>query len=163
MAEDIDLIIDTKELDARLSALPGKIQKEYVTKALEAAGNVILEAMVAHAPERTDEETPDSNSLPPGILKADLHAQVIIGQSGARVRIGPTEIAGRVARWINDGWIHTGHGKSRRGRKRSRNKDTGEVLEIPGTHFIERATDESGQAALDAAVASLSESLENPE
>jgi Bacteriophage HK97-gp10, putative tail-component len=150
MAEDVDLVIDTKALEAALSQLPTKIQKQYMTQALQAAGDVILEAMVAHAPERTDEETPDSTSLPPGILKADLHAQVIIGTSGARVKVGPTEVAGHVARWQNNGYYLTSHGK-----KRSRKQ----IKQIPGKHFIEAATDEAGQAALDAAVASLSESI----
>jgi hypothetical protein len=149
--EDVDLILDTKALDAALSALPDKIQKQFVTKALEAAGVVILQSMVALAPERTDEDTPDSTSLPPGILKADLHSQVIIGGSGARVRVGPTEVAGHVARWQNNGWTLTSHGRSKAGRKKLR--------DIPGKHFIEAALDESGQAALDASVASLKESL----
>jgi hypothetical protein len=151
MPEDADLIINTKALDEALSKLSDKVQKEFVTKALQAAGDVILQAMVTLAPERTDEQTPDSTSLPPGILRADLHTQIIVGSSGARVKIGPTEVAGHVARWQNNGWILTGHGKSKGGRKR--------IKDISGKHFIEQATDEAGQAALDAAVASLTESL----
>ena len=147
---DMEFKIDSKALDEALSKLPDKIQKQYVSKALQAAGDVILEAMVAKAPERTDEETPDSNSLPPGILKADLHTQVVIGTKGARVKVGPTDVAGHVARWQNNGWTLTSH-KGKGGKKA--------IKDIPGKHFIEGALDEAGQAALDAMANSLGESI----
>jgi len=104
------------------------------------------------APERTDEATPEGNSLPQGILREDLHTQVIVSASGeSRVKIGPTEIAGHVCRWVNNGWMLTSHGKSKAGRK--------QIKQIPGKHFMEAAIDEAAQSAVDAMIQSLADSL----
>ncbi len=120
--------------------------------ALQAAGNVLLEAQVEQAPERTDEETPDGTSLPPGILKADLHTEIQInGQSAPRVKVGPSQIAGHVTRWQNSGWNLTSRGKSKSGRK--------VIRSIPGKHFIEAAFDESAESAVDAFVSTLRDGL----
>jgi hypothetical protein len=147
--EDFELKIDTSELDAALSKLPDKIQKRILTTALQSSGDVILAAIKAQTPERTDEETPDSNALPPGILREDMHTEVTVSETkGARLRVGPTEIAGHVARWQNNGWTLTSHG----GKK---------IKDIPGKHFIEAGFDESAQAALDVLTDALADGIEN--
>src|ERR1700732_2807651 len=109
---ELDLTIDTRELDDLLAKLPPKIAKQYIGEGLEAGGQVILTAMVARAPYRTDDKDPDGNSLPPGILKEDLTVDVKIfpDGGGGRVNVGPTQIAGYVARWQNNGWAVTTHG-----------------------------------------------------
>jgi hypothetical protein len=150
--DDIDLKTDTSQFDALLAKLPIKVAGKIVKDALQAGGDVIVTAMKALAPERTDEPMPDSTGLPPGILREDLHTQVTLGATqGANVKIGPSEIAGHVTRWQNNGWVLTGHGKGKRGRKA--------IKSIPGKHFMEAAVDEAGEAAVDAFVAKLAEGL----
>lgn len=154
MAEDsIDLKFDTRALEKALSDLPAKLAKQYMQQAMEAGGKVMQEALVAHTPERTDEVTPDGTSLPPGILKADMQVQVIVtGQSNPKVRVGPTEIGGNVARWQNNGWMLTGHGKSKASRKRI--KEVGK-----NKNFISTAFDEAAEAAVDTILSTLAEAL----
>ena len=149
--DDISIQVDTKDLEAMLKALPEKIARRYMKNALQAGGDVILDAMVATAPERTDEVTPEGTSLPPGILKYDLSAQVIQGDNGGKVRVGPTTVAGAVARWQNNGWIQTGH---KPGKKKGRFVD-----DQPGKYFIQRAFDETAESALDAFIETLSAQL----
>lgn len=148
MADEITLNIDTTKLEAALKDLPEKLAKKAMRNALQAGGDVMLEAMIAAAPERTDEPTPESNSLPPGVLKADLHTEIKMSKGSARVKVGPSQITGHVARWINNGWVLTGHNPGKK-----------EIREIPGTHFIERAFDESAQKAIDTAIQALSDAL----
>jgi hypothetical protein len=149
MADELEFKIDTSQLDAALSKLPDKVQKRIVVKALQQAGDVMLEAVKAQTPEQTDEPTPGSDALPPGILREDMTTEVTVSETkGARLRVGPTEIAGYVARWINNGWMLTSHD----GRK---------IREIPGKHFMESAFDESAQAALDAMTDTIADGIEN--
>ena len=149
MPDELEFKVDTRELDEALSKLPDKVQKRIVVNALQSAGEVMLAALKAHTPEQTDEPTPGSDALPPGILREDMHTQVTVSETkGARLRVGPTEIAGHVARWINNGWTLTLHNKTK-------------VRDIPGKHFIEAAFDETAQTALDVLTASIAEQLEN--
>jgi hypothetical protein len=151
MADELSITIDTRALDEALSKLSEKIQKRVLKNALQAGGDVILEEMRTLAPERTDEPTPDSTGLPPGILKADLHTQVTVNATTcANIKIGPGDIAGHVARWQNNGYNLTTHGK-KRGRK--------VIKAIPGKHFIEAAMDTAGQKALDAMIGSIALAL----
>ncbi len=150
--DDIDLKIDTSQFDAMLAKLPTRVAGKIMKDALQAGGDVIVTTMKALAPERTDEPMPDSTGLPQGILREDLHTQVAVSATqGARVKVGPSEIAGHVARWQENGWMLTGHGKSKSGRKR--------IKQIPGKHFMAAAADEAGEAAVDAFVAKLAEGL----
>lgn len=74
-------------------------------RALQAGGDVMLDAVVDETPERTDEETPDGDSLPPGILKASMTTEVIVpnadglvrqdkgwGAGNPRVKVGPERL-----------------------------------------------------------------------
>lgn len=146
MADDIALKVDTSKFEARLKALPARVANQYLAAAAQAAGDVILPAMKALAPERTDEMTPDGNSLPPGILKYDLTTEVKLDKDGAHVKVGPTAVSAHVARWQENGWMLTAH-------------DGKEIRQIPGKHFMAAAIDETRQAAVDALVNSLASSL----
>jgi hypothetical protein len=147
MPDDISLKIDTSQFDAMLTALPTKVAGRIMKDALQAGGDVLLASMKALCPERTDEPTPDEDSLPPGILREDLHTQVTVtSTTGARLRVGPTDIAAHVARWQENGWMLTLHN----GKK---------VRQIPGKHFMAASVDEAGEAAVDAFVARLAEGL----
>jgi hypothetical protein len=151
MADEIELRIDTREMERALKDLPNKLLKAIMSGSLQAAGDVMLEAVVAHTPERTDEETPEQTSLPPGILKADMHTEVQFSRKygTARVKVGPSRaIGGLVAYRVNNGWTLTGHGKSAR-----------KIRSIPGKHFLEAAFDESAQAAIDVFIDDLGNSL----
>ena len=118
MDDEMDLKIDTSQWENLLKALPIKVAKSYARKALQAGGDILRDAMEAEAPERTDEATPGSNALPPGVLKADLTTQIIIGSTSApRVKIGPGSLTGYVAWWIENGFDHYEAGTAT-GRKR---------------------------------------------
>lgn len=149
-ADGIEITVDTRAVEKALLALPMKMRGPAMTKALRDAGQIMLDAVVAHTPERTDEEMPNSNSLPPGILKADMHMQVILGDTPA-VKVGPTSIAGHVARWQNNGWVLTSHGRS----KRSRTK----IRAIPGKHFLEAAFDETAETAINVFALTLADAV----
>jgi hypothetical protein len=153
MADDISITIDTVALDKALAELPLKVSKRYMRKALKVAGDIILASTVALAPERTDETTPGGRSLPPGILKRDLCSKVTVTENFAGVKIGPTEIAGHVCKWQNNGWELTTHG-----RRKSRKK----IRQIPGKHFMEAGADEASAKAVDAFVQSLAQALQAP-
>lgn len=149
MADGFDLEIDTRQLDRALAELPMKLQKAMLSGALQAAGDVMLAAVQEHTPERTDEPTPGSDALPPGILKADMHTEIQFSraQGVARIKVGPSAlIGGPVARWINAGWILT----TPSGRT---------VRHMPGKHFLEAAFDESAEPAIDVFLERLGQSL----
>jgi hypothetical protein len=151
--DGFDLSMDTSEWEKLLDELPVKVQHAALQGAMQAGGDVFKEAMIAHAPERTDEQTPESNSLPPGILKQDIKVQVINRSDHIpEVRIGPGEISGRVGLWVNKGWdLVKGGRKGKKGRF---------VRHIDGTHFMERAFDEAVNKAAEAVIESLGEALD---
>jgi hypothetical protein len=146
----IDLQIDTRAMDRALAALPQRLAKRSMRKALQAAGNVMLAPMVALAPERTDEPTPDSDSLPPGVLKADLTTQVGVSSSGGGyVKVGSTPDTGRVAHWQENGFEITKGGWSREDKKTGKRLGPGKVIKrVEGKHFMLGAFDESSTAAV---------------
>ena len=88
MADDIRIDVNTKELEAKLEALPRNVAQRKLREAVQAGGEVILRAMVANAPERTDEPTPDSNSLPPGMLRADLQVETETHDNACTAYVG---------------------------------------------------------------------------
>jgi hypothetical protein len=152
MPDDLSINIDTKALDEALSALPVKVQAKILRPALQAAGDLIVDRVRALIQDKCPERTPDSNALPVGIVKEDIHAVVTVGQtSGANVKIGPSDIAGYVVRWQNNGYNLTTHG-----RKRARKV----IKAIPGQHFLESGTDEGAQAAIDALMAGIADGLQ---
>ena len=156
--DTIDLAVDTRELETALAKLAVKAQRNVMRNALQAAGDVLLGAVVAHTPERTDEESPNSAALPPGVLKADMHTQIQIGRVGRpRVKVGPSIVTGYVAYRQNNGYTLTSHG-SKKGRHPIARKN-GKPNPIPGKHFMEAAFDESAQTAVDMFLATLADGL----
>ena len=149
MPDDFELKIDTSQFDAMLAKLPAKVFGRIMKEALQTAGDVILGSMKILAPEQTNEPTPGSNALPPGILREDLHTQVTVSETkGAQVKVGPTEIAGHVARWVNNGFMLTLHNGK-------------QIKQIPGKFFMEAAMDEAAEIAVEAFATSLSVGLED--
>jgi hypothetical protein len=139
MSDEFSISVDTRAMEQALIDLGEKVAKKALKTALQAAGDTMLEPMVELAPEHTEDVGSNSTSLPPGMLKADLHTDVMVSGSGGNVRVGPSMDTGHVARWINNGWTLTSHGK-----KRSRHA----IRDIPGKHFLEAAFDESSEEAL---------------
>jgi hypothetical protein len=166
MPDAIALTFDTKEMDEALAAMPQKLAGAAVREALQAGGDVLLAALVEHTPERTGEETPDSTALPPGILKEDMHTEVLVNEKYApRVRVGPTDIGGRVAYWQNDGFdlVKGGYRKTVYNRKGELIALRGPgklVKHIEGKHFFEAAFDESAEQAVEAMLSTLSKTLD---
>ena len=155
MSDTIDLKFDTRELEETLKKLPNRLARAVAGRALQAAGDVMLEAVQAHTRERTEDIGPEGTSLPPGILKADMHTQIGFSRryGSAFVKVGPSmEIGGLVAYRVNNGWILTGHGaKTKYGQR--------QIRPIAGTHFLEAAFDESIETATAVFLETLADNL----
>lgn len=161
MDDTIELVVDTRELDAALKALPLKMQGKIMREALQAGGDTLAECLESYTPERTDEETPEGTSLPPGILKADIKTEIQLGNGTypPRIKVGFTKISRHVARWQNDGWNLTKGGQRHVG-KDGRVHGNGKIIRvIPGKHFIEAAFDESAESAIGEFLDKLAERL----
>jgi hypothetical protein len=180
MADGFDLRVDTRELEAALERLPMKLAGKILGRALAAGGAVMLDAVVDETPERTDAETPDGNSLAPGMLKAAMTMEVNApnadglvknGRGSSRtnpnVKVGPQKVGkankfGRVAYWVNNGWTLTGHASrkdagadhGKRGWKKGR-----QIRPIAGQHFLEKAFDKSANEAVDVFLDTLARGL----
>jgi len=152
MPGDISISIDTHEVDELLAKLPARVSRKIRGEALQKAGDIILAVMVDLAPEMKEEQDPSSNALPPGVLKADLHTNVVTNrQGGAYIDIGPGDVSGHVCRLQEDGYNLTTHGK-RASRKI--------IKAIPGKHFMASAADQTFNAAVDAFVDSVTQAVE---
>lgn len=157
MSDEITLTVDTRECERALMALGEKVRGNIMKQALQAGGDVMAEALEAHTPERTGEETPNGTSLPPGIMKADVTTETqTAGQyPTARIKVGFSSISAYVAYWQNEGWNLT-KGGQRHIDKRGRVHGNGKVIRaIPGKHFIEASFDESAETAVDVFTSTL--------
>jgi len=160
MPDEVKLTIDTREWEDLLKALPKRVAKRAVRNALQAGGEVIEEAMVAEAPERTDTPTPESDALAPGILKDDISTQVQIGTKYApRVKIGPTSIAAYVGWWIENGFDHVEGGRKLDPRRYTQEKVGTVTKHIDANPFMARAFDSSIERATEAMLENLAASL----
>jgi hypothetical protein len=173
--DTIELRIDTRELEKALRDLSFGHRSQIMGEALQAGGDVMLEALVDHTPERTDEETPDSDSLPPGMLKASMTTELQLpneqgGYKGAkggviygmnlnpRIKVGPERVGasnrfGRVAYWQNNGWNLTAHAtradaNAKRGKRGWKAGRVIKAVTPKHMHFIEAAFDESAEQAV---------------
>jgi len=172
MSDEIDLVIDTRELEEALGKLAVRVRGQIMREALQAGVYVMLEALVECAPERTDDaEMPEELfPLPAGLLKEFMTTEVQVPgdsiRSGKgysqvqkpRVKVGvqatpPVNAPARVGYWQNNGWILTRHAsRSNPNGKRGKRgwKAGGQIRPIPGKHFFEKAFDISAQASVDA-------------
>jgi HK97 gp10 family phage protein len=130
---------DLQALKNKLDALDGELLQAAERKALKAVGDLIQEAIVAKAPERTDDET--GGLLAPGELKASIKSHVHVAADAgtlsgktSNVVIAPSGPAYPVARWVEYGHAN------RPGSKRPN---------TPAHPFIRNAFDEVQQAAVD--------------
>jgi hypothetical protein len=156
--DDISFTIDTSEIEKALVGMSENLAGGIVREALEEAGEVMLDAIRDLAPVRIDERTPNSTSLPPGILKEDIHLAVIVKPGRIpKVVIGPTDIAKHVLYWIENGFDHVEFSGNRVARRRNstRNLDSKRVgyggkfvRHIEGRHFVAAGFDESNEAAV---------------
>jgi hypothetical protein len=148
------MTIDTREMDKALAALPLKVSGRIAKQALQAAGDAVLDAVVALCPERTDTPTPGSDALEPGVLRESLTTQVVANKTEApRVKIGPAEETARVAWWIENGFDHVSggyrHKVYKNGQDTGRHRGPGKMTQhIPGKHFMAGAFDESIEGAI---------------
>ena len=152
MADGIEFKIDTTKFEELLKDLPARVARRAVRKALQAGGDVLQEAMRAECPEQT-ERTPGSDSLPPGILKADLSVSVQVGTKyDPQVLIGPTKDTAYVAWWIDNGFDHVEGGRKTKGGKATKH--------IDANPFMARAFDSSIGRAVDTMISNLAASLD---
>jgi hypothetical protein len=147
MPEDVDITVDTHEIDAMLKAMPVKVAKGKVRDALQLAGAVMLGPMKVLCPERTDEAAEDSgsNSLAPGVLRESLTTQVQVGRIlPPRVKVGAPIETTQVAWLIENGFDNV---KSK--------------THISGRHYMSSAFDESAEAAVDVLLVELGKLIES--
>jgi HK97 gp10 family phage protein len=160
MPDEVRLAIDTHEWEAMLAALPKRVARRAVRQALQAGGDVIAEAMVAEAPERTDTPTPGSDALPPGVLKDDIGTQVQIGTKYApRVKVGCSEIATHVAWWVENGFDHVEGGRKLDPRRYTQKKVGTVTRHIDANPFMARAFDASIERATEVMLQNLGTTL----
>lgn len=164
--DDISIHIDTSELERALLSLPQELSGPVIVDCLQAAGDVMLGALVDHTPERADEDTPESTALPPGVMKADMTTEVVFREGKIpAVKVGPTELTGRVVYWQNEGYdlVKGGYRKqvlNRKGQPTGRTRGPGKLIKhISGTHFMEAAFEESSETAVDTLVETLGQRL----
>jgi HK97 gp10 family phage protein len=154
--------VDTDSLKEALDKLPEHVAKGRLKAALTDGASVLLERIVDMAPERNDQPTPGSNSLPPGMLRADMTMSVKMSEDGrfGSVRVGPTSDTAHVGRFQNNGYPLVKGGRLRRGARKQKNAAKGRVIGyVEGQHFMERAFDEAGQSALNTFMYRLEELL----
>ena len=158
--DDFSVKVDTSEVERALMAMPAKLAKRAARGGLQAAGEVMLASMVALCPERTDEPTPGSNSLAPGVLKESLTTQVQVGtKSTPRVKVGPPRETAHVAWWIENGFDLISGGRKGKGGRAIRDIE-GKDRHIDGKHFMSGAFDESAEKAVDVLLEQLRTALD---
>jgi hypothetical protein len=142
MADTITMEILTADCDAKLKAMGERMAAKALKNALTAAGLVFKDALIAAAPERTDDLS-GGNALPPGALKEDIGGDVLMRpeKEFGIVRVGPSKLTEYVARWLEQGHDIKTHGKSRSGRT--------VIGHVPPHKFMAPAFDASSQQALD--------------
>ena len=171
MADSIQITIDTSDLVKRLEQLSKKVAANVLMGALEDSGRImqaaIKEAVVERAPRGASGEPrpykdPNGNSIMPELLAEDIDIDPYVRSDGTscNVAVGPTELTGHVARWLNDGWMHVHGGRRFANAERTRRGKGIEDEQIPGTHMFEAGFDESAQAALDAFTTELAAGIE---
>jgi hypothetical protein len=142
--DELTIKIDTTEVEKALTALPSRFARKAARSGLRAAGEVMLAPMKALCPERTDEPTPDSNSLAPGVLRESLTTQVQFKKRyPPRVKVGAPVETRHVAWWIENGFDNV---KAKR--------------HVEGKHFMSAAFDESAEKAVAVLLEDLSTTLE---
>jgi hypothetical protein len=168
---NLELQLDTSDLVRRLDGLAQKVAKEVLTVALTDSGHVmqaaIKQAVIDRAPRGASGEPrpyhdPNGNSITPELLAEDIDIDPYVNSNGqsANVEVGPTELTAHVARWINDGWMHTHGGRRFKNAAKTHRGPGIEDEQIPGAHFLEAGFDESAQTALNTFTSTLAAGIE---
>jgi hypothetical protein len=163
--EDFGFAFDTSEWENLLKTLPDKVAGMVVEESLAAGGIVLADAMQTEAPERTDEPTPESTSLPPGILKEDISYQIQSKKGlNPRVKVGCTDVASHVAFWIENGFDVVVHGHKSRAEKQGKYVTAKHTPKTGKKHvdadpFMARAFESSIEEATNATLAKMEELL----
>ena len=171
MADNLTIQIDTSDLVKRLEQLPKKVAADVLMGALEDSGHVmqaaIKQAVVERAPRGASGEPhpykdPNGNSIMPELLAEDIDVDSFVNKTGltCNVTVGPTELTGHVARWLNDGWMHVHGGRRFMNAEKTRRGKGVEDDQIPGTHMFEAGFDESAEVALETFTTELAAGIE---
>jgi HK97 gp10 family phage protein len=104
-------ITGLERLDYDLANFPAIVTKRIYRKALKAGADIILAAIRSNAPVGEHEITFKSSGLTPGELRAGIIEQikVDIAKGTGSATIKPSKKVAHVARWIEYGWMLTGH------------------------------------------------------
>ncbi len=170
MPDSFSLEIDTSDLVKRLEQLPRKVAKNVLIGALTDSGHVmqsaIKQAVIDRSPRGASGEPrsytdPNGNSIMPELLAEDIDIDPYVRPDGTscNVEVGPTELTGYVARWLNDGWMHVHGGRRFNAAKTKRGKGIDDE-QIPGTHMFEAGFDESAVDATNVFTSTLAAGIE---
>ena len=143
---DDGIEIDTSELDGfadLLEKFPLEVQNKMVRQSVGAGAAVFMLGVMEKAPVRTDDAGPKSDALPPGMLKADIHA--VAGKTGRAWYIGAGPKTAYVLRWLERGHLLV------RGGKRGKHS----IGHVPAHPVLRPAFDEYWQRALHATAEEL--------
>jgi hypothetical protein len=143
---DDGISIDTHELDGLadlLDKFPLEVQDRMVRQAVGAGAAVLMLGVMEKAPVRTDAGSSKSTALPPGMLKADIHA--VAGRAGRIWFIGAGPRTAYVLRWLERGHMLV------TGKKKGKH----EVGHVPAYPVLRPAFDEYWQRALHATAEEL--------
>jgi len=171
MVDNIQIEIDTSDLVKRLEQLPKKVAAGVLMGALKDSGRVmqaaVKQALIERAPRGASGEPrpykdPNGNSIMPELLAEDIDVDPFVNKTGltANVAVGPTELTGHVARWLNDGWMHVHGGRRFKNAEKTRRGPGIEDEFIPPTHFMEAGFDESAEVALETFTNELAAGIE---
>jgi hypothetical protein len=148
-----EITIDDSEFEqmARmLEEFPQKVQEQMLLNATGAGATVLQLAVIERAPERVDQRTAGSTSLPAGYVKADVRVQKLKSEVVQGWLIGPSAITVHVWRWLEFGHLV-------RLAKKFRGKQAAKVEHVPARPFVRPAFDEYWRTAYDVTVRRLGE------
>lgn len=141
-----EVSIDTSELDGLaelLDRFPLEVQDKMVKQSLGAGAAVLMLGVMEKAPVRTDDAGAKSDALPPGLLKADIHA--VASKTGRTWYIGAGVKTAYVLRWLE-----RGHQLVRGGKGGKKN-----IGHVPAHPVLRPAFDEYWRTALKATALEL--------
>lgn len=168
MADEVSIQFEgLTELEQDLTAIGDeKRVKKIIRKALRAGGTVMQAAIEERAPERP--ELPSGTALPPGALRADINMVATTDEAGATaLSVGPGKYTKHVASWVEYGHMMVVGGRRSlkngkvSGKGRLTTVNGTELTQVPAHPFIRPAYEASREAAAEAIIDSLHESVDD--
>jgi HK97 gp10 family phage protein len=153
-SDDIEVTVSgLDELGEQLEQLDLALQKRILFASLKSAGEVFLAPMKERCPVSVDAvaESTNTTRLVQGALRRDLKVRAKADRAAPTVYVGPGKDTFHVARWIENGFDLTTHGRKRQRRV---------IRHIKATPFIRPAFDANTEKAVEAFANALNDGLQ---